>query len=317
MAYRILGRASYLDVTAAGPGRPVRAGRGVEQVSAYGLGMAPVAWRAGATRVRVAEHLRPYVAGCADFDMAGWPPGRHRGLPGATLVLVVSRGTPLVVRRAGHPDLRAVASVAGLRSAPVEIIHDGTQRGVQLELTPRGARALLGMPAAALAEGVWPLDEVVGRRAGELVSRLAGAPGPAERSRVLDVVLSGWVGEADGFPVAVDAAWRRLVATAGSATVTSIAGEIGLGRRYLGQLVRAELGLTPKTAARILRFGRAGRLLSSGRAGSLAETAVACGYFDQAHLTNDWKKLAGCTPGQWMSEELPFLQDQGTASIGD
>jgi AraC-like DNA-binding protein len=289
----------------------------VEQVSAYGLVMASVASRAGGTRVRLAEHLRPYVAGCGDFDMAGWPPGRHRGLPDGTLVLVVSCGTPLVVRRAGHPDLRAAASVAGLRSGPVDIIHDGTQRGVQLELTPRGARALLGMPAAALAQGVWSLDEVVGRRADERSSRLAGAPGPAERAGVLDVVLSGWVGEDDGFPVVVDAFWRRLVATAGSASVTSIAGEMGLGRRYLGQLVRAELGLSPKMAARILRFGLAGRLLRSGRPGSLAETAVTCGYFDQAHLTNDWKKLTGCTPGQWMSEELPFLQDQGAADVGD
>jgi hypothetical protein len=156
--------------------------------------------------------------------MAGWPPGRHRGLPGGTLELVVSSDTPLVLRRAGHPDLKAVASIAGLRSGPVGIIHDGTQRGVQVELTARGARALLGMPAAALAEGVWSLDEVVGRRAGELVSRLAGAPGPAERAGVLDVVLSGWVGDAEGFPVTVDAFWRRLVATAGSASVTSLAG---------------------------------------------------------------------------------------------
>ena len=308
---------SYLNVTAAGLGRPVRTGRGVEQVSAYGLLMASVAAQAGGTRVRLAEHLRPYVAGWADFDMAGCPPGRHRGLPDASLVLVVSCSTPLVVRRADHPDLSAVASVAGLRSGPVDIIHDGTQRGVQLELTPRGARALLGMPAAALAQGAWPLDEVAGRRAGELISRLAGAPGPAERAQVLDAVLSGWVCEDDKFPVAVDAFWRRLVATAGSASVTSIAGEMGLGRRYVGQLVRAELGLTPKTAARILRFGRAGRLLRSGRAGGLAEVAVTCGYFDQAHLTNDWKKLAGCTPGEWMSEELPFLQDQGAAGIGD
>jgi AraC-like DNA-binding protein len=249
--------------------------------------------------------------------MAGWPPGRHRGLPGGALILVVSCGTPLVVRRAGHPDLRAVASVAGLRSWPVDIIHDGTQRGVQLELTPRGARALLGMPAATLAQQVRSLDEVVGRRAEELISRLAGAPGPAERAGVLDAVLSGWAGEDDGYPVAVDAFWRRLAATAGSASVSSIVGEMGLGRRYIGQLVRTELGLTPKTAARILRFGRAGRLLRSGRTGSLAETAATCGYFDQAHLTNDWKKLAGCTPGQWMSEELPFLQDQGAADNGD
>ena len=98
---------------------------------------------------------------------------------------------------------------------------------------------------------------------------------------------------------------------AGCVSVTSIADEIGLGRRHMSQLVRAELGLAPKMAARILRFGQARRCLRTGRTGSLAETAVTCGYFDQAHLTNDWKQLGGCTPREWMSQELPFLQDQG------
>jgi AraC-like DNA-binding protein len=59
-----------------------------------------------------------------------------------------------------------------------------------------------------------------------------------------------------------------------------------------------------------MRFGRARRCLRSVPAASLAQTAVKCGYFDQAHLANDWKQLGGCTPGEWMSEELPFLQDQ-------
>jgi AraC-like DNA-binding protein len=78
--------------------------------------------------------------------------------------------------------------------------------------------------------------------------------------------------------------------------------------------VRAELGVTPKTAARILRFDRARRCLRSGRTTSLAETAVTCGYYDQAHMTNDWRQLGGCTPGEWMAEELPFLQDQRAVS---
>ncbi|HUD79937.1 MAG TPA: helix-turn-helix domain-containing protein [Streptosporangiaceae bacterium] len=279
--------------------------------------MVATAVQAGGTRVKLAAQLSPYVAGCADFDMAGWPPVRHRGLPDETLLLVVSCGEPLIVRRPDHPDLKVAASIAGLRTGPVDIIHDGTQRGVQLELTPRGARALLGLPAAALALGVWPLDEVAGCRGSELTGRLAGAPGPAERASVINAVLSGWVGDDDRFPAAVDAFWRRLLATAGSAPVASIARELGLGRRHLGQLVRTEIGLSPKTAARILRFGRAGRLLRSGHAGSLADTAVTCGYFDQAHLTNDWKRLAGCTPGQWMAEELPFLQDQDSAASTD
>ncbi|MGO9083182.1 MAG: helix-turn-helix domain-containing protein [Streptosporangiaceae bacterium] len=258
--------------------------------------------------MRPARRLRPFVSSYVDFDMAGWPPGRHRGLPDGTLALVVCAGAPLTVRRAGHADVAAAATVAGLRSSPVGIVHDGTQRGVQLALTPRGSRALLGLPAAALAQGVWPLEEVVGRRAHELTDRLASAPGPAARAEVLDIVLARWAVDED-YPAVVDAVWRRLASSAGRVPVTSIAAEIGLGRRHLGQLVRGELGLTPKTVARILRFGQARRCLRSGRMASLAQTAVICGYFDQAHLANDWKQLGGCTPGEWMSEELPFLQD--------
>jgi AraC-like DNA-binding protein len=261
------------------------------------------------TRVRPIRRLRPFVSSYVDFDMAGWPPGRHRGLPDGTLPVVVSVGAPLTVRRAGHADVAAAATVAGLRSGPVGIVHDGTQRGVQLALTPRGSRALLGLPAAALAQGVWPLEEVIGRRAHELAGRLAGASDPAGRAQVLDTVLAGWAVDED-YPAVVDAVWRRLAGSAGCVAVTRLADEVGLGRRHLGQLVRAELGLTPKTVARIMRFGRARRCLRSVPTASLAQIAVICGYFDQAHLANDWKQLGGCTPGEWMSEELPFLQDQ-------
>jgi AraC-like DNA-binding protein len=210
-----------------------------------------------------AEQLRPYVTSYIDFDMAGWPPGRHRGLPDGTLPLVISLSAPPTVRRPGHPDVRAVATVGGLRCEPVGILHDGSQRGVQVELTPRGARALLGLPAAELAHGVWTLEEIIGRRADELTGRLAEASGPADRARVLDTVLAGWVSHT-GYPAAVDALWRRLTGSSGSVSVASIAGEIGLSRRHLGQLARAELGLSPKTVARVLRFGRAGRVLRTG-----------------------------------------------------
>jgi AraC-like DNA-binding protein len=263
-------------------------------------------------RVRLSPLLRPFVTSYVDFDMAGWPPGQHRGLPDGTLELVVSVGAPLTVSRAGHPDVVAAATVAGLRSGPVGILHDGTQRGVQLALTPRGSRALLGLPAAALAQDVWPLEDIVGHRCHELTERLADAPDLAGRAGVLETVLATWALDGD-YPEVVDAAWRRLASCAGRVPVTRIAEQVGLGQRHLSQLVRAELGLTPKTVARIFRFGQARRCLRSGRTVSLAQTAVACGYFDQAHLANDWKQLAGCTPGQWMAEELPFLQDPGSS----
>src|SRR5690606_16195930 len=34
---------------------------------------------------------------------------------------------------------------------------------------------------------------------------------------------------------------------------------------------------------------------------------VACGFDDQAHLTDEWRRLAGCTPGAWLADEAPQL----------
>jgi AraC-like DNA-binding protein len=246
------------------------------------------------------------VTSYIEFDMAGWPPGRHRGLPDSSLAIVFSLGEPVTIGRAGCPDLTVAASVGGLHRRPIDIVHTGVQRGIQLELTPRGARALLSVPAAELTGGVWSLDEVVGQRAAELLERLEAARGGAERAAILDRVLASWATD-DGYPVAVDAAWRALTGPATS--VSQVATDLDLSRRHLNHIVRAELGLAPKTIARIARFGEARRCLTSGRATSLAQAAALCGYFDQAHMTNEWKELGDCTPGEWVAAELPFLQD--------
>jgi hypothetical protein len=72
-----------------------------------------------------------------------------------------------------------------------------------------------------------------------------------------------------------------------------------------------DVGLSPKVAARVVRFARATALLRSPRRPALAEVAAACGYYDQPHLNRDFVDLAGCPPGEWMAAELPSVQDAG------
>ena len=99
-------------------------------------------------------------------------------------------------------------------------------------------------------------------------------------------------------------AWRILDSTHGRAPIGWICDRLGRSRRHLASRFREQIGLPPKTVARILRFDRAVELL--GRDGAdLADVAFECGYYDQAHLNRDFRDFAGKPPGIFVRQIVP------------
>jgi AraC-like DNA-binding protein len=252
--------------------------------------------------------VRPLVTRYVGYAQDDVTLAVHRGLPSRHVTLVISLAGP--VRMAGHslPGL-----VGGLHTRAVLIRQDRVQEGLQLELDPLGVRTLFGVTAAELSGEVVSLAEF---GLGSLPDRLRELPGWDDRFALLDDVLAARAVEPVAPPPELGQAWRLLRGADGRVRVADLAREVGWSRRHLGERFRAELGLAPKQAARVLRFERATRLLRRGHT-DLAALAVECGFYDQAHLTNEWRALAGCTPGRWMAEELPFLQDQEAAAGPD
>lgn len=274
--------------------------------------------------VAPAARLRGLVAGYNGSRTEGLPPGRHRGLPSLHLGLVIALGEP--VRLATMPDpgqppaaFRALAY--GLQTGPAVIAHDGSSYTVSVDLTPAGARALLGVPAAALASAVVSLDDLLGPAAAELAERMAAAPDWQNRFAVVMEVLSRRPGTPPPVDAALDHAWDRIVASGGTVTVCALAAETGYSRQHLTRRFTAEYGHGPKHVARLVRFSRTHRTLlalerrrrrqPAAAPVPLAEVAARCGYYDQAHLTREWNDLAGCPPSAWLAaEQLPFVQDR-------
>jgi AraC-like DNA-binding protein len=189
------------------------------------------------------------------------------------------------------------------------IEHGGEQRGIQLDLTPPGARMVFGLPMRELARRVVALEELVPP---ELVERLMAAPGWAARFDLLDAFLLERVARAAGPRPDVAYVWSRLVATHGAIGVGQLCGELGCSRRHLAARFGDEVGLAPKAVARILRFQRVVALLGrEGGATRFADIASAAGYYDQPHLNRDFRELAGCTPGEYLARLLPG--DRGVA----
>jgi AraC-like DNA-binding protein len=270
-------------------------------------------------RRRAGDGARALVTSYSGYRMAGQDPARHRGLPSPYLTLIFTLDEPLVI--AGHPDPRQAPDsydtlAGGLHTCPAMIEHDGAQSGIQLAVSPLAARALFGMPAGELASLDVEGSDVLGPLAKEIQECLQAAPGWPERFAALDGMLRDKLGAADGPGPRpeVARAWQSLLAAGGQAPVAELAADTGWSDRHLRSQFRAEIGLTPKAAARVIRFDRARRRLerlAQARPGgdwTLAGLAADCGYYDQAHLDRDFRALAGCPPTRWLAEEFRNVQ---------
>jgi AraC-like DNA-binding protein len=277
-------------------------------------------------RPRLSRPLRPYVRALTGYDEWTAAPLRRYEMPSGDVTLILSPDSPLEVPDARHPErapARVTSFVAALYDSYAIVDSPGRQRGLDLKLTPLGAHALLGgVPMHELVNRVLPVDELLGRDGDELVGRIWAEPDWERRFAALERALSARL--ADAPPLSSELSWAfgRLRSSAGRVPVAGLARELGWSHRRLIERFRRGIGLPPKTLGRILRFEHVARRLSApGAAPRLAELALDCGYYDQAHLNRDFRDFAGMTPREYLSHRLPdgggvtvsFVQDGGGA----
>jgi AraC-like DNA-binding protein len=250
-----------------------------------------------------AEALRGLVIGYQGFrDDA--PAGRVlREPPSGVVPVILDLGcgwhvsTPATAYQAQH----VVGFAAGMHDAHAMVEPAGPTAGVQVDLSPLAARRLFGIPMHEITNRVAPLDQLLGRQAAVLRERLGEGRSWTERFVILDEFLAGPLLGASAVSPGVEWAWRRLASSRGTVPIVRLGAELGWSRKRLVARFREEIGLTPKAAARVLRFEAMVARLRSGCRTRWAELALECGYFDQSHLSREVRRLAGVTPAELLS----------------
>jgi AraC-like DNA-binding protein len=237
-------------------------------------------------------------------------PVRRRQVPGASCTLVLGLGPPIRLHGPAGPSVPA-SFLAGMHDGPVLTEFTGHQHGLQVDLSPLGVFALLGRPMPELTNVAPQLTELDVPELAALPARLADCPDWPRRFALLDDALLCRLETCAARPdPEVAWAWRRLHRSAGRVGVQELAADTGWSRRHLLTRFRAQVGLGPKTAARVLRFHRAARFLApasvygddpAGARRSISDVAASCGYADHAHLAREFRALGGCTPTEFLA----------------
>ncbi|WP_224284980.1 AraC family transcriptional regulator [Streptomyces sp. LS1784] len=231
------------------------------------------------------------------------------------MTLILGWGDPLRLLHCtqGVPAERTTwhAMLAGLHTSSVKGGYEGVAESVEVEFTPLGAYTCLGLPLHHLANCHMHPDEVLGTGwSARLTEQLIAVPDWEGRWAVIDNALTRRMADASPPSPVVAEAWSRLLAHHGQLSAKDLTVATGRGSRRLQVLFREQIGLPLQSVSRVLRFQRA-LTLPSDTHRSLADLAALCGYYDQAHMTRDFRDLAGLTPAQ-----LCTLADHAAARDG-
>ncbi|TDP32426.1 helix-turn-helix domain-containing protein [Nocardia ignorata] len=242
------------------------------------------------TRVPTPDSLRPWLT-----ELTATPTRHDITQPFAHPPVT---STTVVVRT--ESSGRRAAFVIGAQTKAAYSQAERPGGCVRLRLAPGTTGQLLGVSAAELTDRVVSLAELPGPLA--TITDSLTHLSTAEAIKHLGVRLPQAVSES-ATERAHRIVLREAISEVGAApTVADLATRLAVSERQLRSLFAAGIGLSPR---HFVRIDRVRRVLTAAGKAPWSDLAAATGYYDQSHLTADFRTLMGVPPAAYLRGELP------------
>jgi AraC-like DNA-binding protein len=228
-------------------------------------------------------------------------------VPDGCFELIVHLGEPFVEHAVHARESSATSAVpraqdrallAATLRRTVVVAASGEVDVIGVRFHPARAYPFLAVAPAEVVDTVAPAIDVMARELSTLPARLEPAASETLFTAVENALMArlGRVGSDRRF----DRLASALTAADGAA-VASLAGAAGISLRQFERLFKSRAGVSAKTLQRVVRFHRvASRLLDEDDAPDLATLALDEGFFDQAHMSHEFRALAEVSPSRYL-----------------
>lgn len=208
----------------------------------------------------------------------------------------------------GHSYRRAW--ISGLQEVPITIEPEfdpstADAEHVAVTLTPHGAYQFFGLPMAELRGQVFELEALLNLIANDLQQRLLEAPSLHQRFELMVAWVRQVLANGPSPDRHVRHAFGQLKGSRGQVRVQQLCDELGVSRSWLARRFKDQVGMSPKRFARVLKFQHAVERVEQQAEPDWPDLAVACGYYDQAHLIREFKAHSGHTPATYRANRAP------------
>ena len=236
--------------------------------------------------------LAPFVSSWVGYREWSTTALERFELPRGRAILIFEFAEPILVGRSAQDGTSFhTGFFAGIDDLPAWTRIRGTQAGIEVELTARGALAFTRLPQSEVARRVIDLREL--GVANSLRDQLATVPDWNARFAIITEFLTRRFEGAAPLSELVQWAIERVDSRKGLVRIDRLSAELGYSRKHLHERFVREIGLPPKRYAALRRFSQALDRLRSGPRCSFAQLALELGYADQSHLARDIRRFAG------------------------
>lgn len=178
---------------------------------------------------------------------------------------------------------------------------------VGVRFRPGAAAVLLQARVSDFTDRSVALEDVWGAEGANLRRRLDSSPPGDQPLRIVQECIEQRVSQSK---LEFGSVLNACNAIAGRPMdVDELVTLAGVSPRHLRRLFLDQTGLSPKRLCRVLRFQRVIRKLEHGPPRSWADLALDCGYYDQAHMINEFREFSGVTPAEYFGR---FFQSPET-----
>jgi len=247
--------------------------------------------------------LRPYVRAYAQRVVEKDDPILVQSVPAMVeQILNLEFGVMPGIIHQGTQRLTDVALIGGVHSSFSGYLelHPGVE-SFAVFFQPTGWSLLFKAPVSELTNRMFDVTAIGGPRLRSLWNRMGEASAFEARVQIVEEFLIDRIASASAHNKIMCAA-NYIFRHHGAIKIPSVASRCSVGVRQFERAFEREIGISPKTFARIARFQAAldAKLLAAQR--TWLDIAHSFGYYDQMHMIHDFEKLGRAAPTELITQ---------------
>jgi len=177
-----------------------------------------------------------------------------------------------------------------------------------IDFHPHGLSMFLDLPMKEIFNHSIPLRFVLHDTVNQLEDELSSADSHEERVKITENFLISRLrkNEKKYHYDKIRNLINLINKEKGLVDINTLVADTFLSRKQFERVFAEIIGTSPKQFLKVVRFQNAIYEKTQNPDLNLTELAYKCGYFDQAHMINDFKTLSGYTPLQYFKDCEPF-----------